>query len=391
MGVLGFITMLAFYPIWKYPGQEIYENLPLRIIGAIVCLFIALHNFWPEKIKKRYFLLYYVLAGTYCFPFFCTYMAIRNEFSIVWSLTVLTAVFALIVAVNWITNIIMLVLGMSSAFFLFFFQFGSLNVPGIKQFFYFLPVYIFTYIIGTFFSYRSDLDREEKDRLLSLQSSYISHELQRPITGAQFGIKELIYAYKERNDEKFVTMAIRTQSELKNAQEIFEIILKNVSLARINRENFDDCSIFATIECALENYPFVSDKERRKVLWVSEENTDFYYRGRETLTVYVIYNLVKNALTALRKTGGGKIWIETYQGKRYNIMKVCDNGPGIPLEHQAHIFKRYYTTAGETFWGAGLGLSYVQNIIQSYSGKVNFKSEENHTEFTLRFPVIHSP
>jgi two-component system phosphate regulon sensor histidine kinase PhoR len=72
------------------------------------------------------------------------------------------------------------------------------------------------------------------------------------------------------------------------------------------------------------------------------------------------------------------------------VLRVADDGPGIPLEHQRWFFERFYrmdkARSRET-GGTGLGLSIVKHIMQRHGGTVELKSEPGHgAEFICRFP-----
>jgi two-component system phosphate regulon sensor histidine kinase PhoR len=70
---------------------------------------------------------------------------------------------------------------------------------------------------------------------------------------------------------------------------------------------------------------------------------------------------------------------------------VSDNGPGIPLEDQAHIFERFYRVhkhRSRDAGGTGLGLSIVKNIILAHGGTVSVSSQPGEgATFQIRLPV----
>lgn len=58
-------------------------------------------------------------------------------------------------------------------------------------------------------------------------------------------------------------------------------------------------------------------------------------------------------------------------------MSFADNGPGIPLADQAHIFERFYRVhkdRARDAGGTGLGLSIVKNVVQAHGGRVSIES-----------------
>jgi signal transduction histidine kinase len=72
------------------------------------------------------------------------------------------------------------------------------------------------------------------------------------------------------------------------------------------------------------------------------------------------------------------------------MIRVIDNGPGIPLEQQAHVFKRFYRAAGSTRRGSlGLGLSIAKAVLKSQRGDIYMRSEPGAgCCFTLTLPRL---
>lgn len=75
---------------------------------------------------------------------------------------------------------------------------------------------------------------------------------------------------------------------------------------------------------------------------------------------------------------GGKITLSVYvQEDRFYVV-VSDNGRGIPLDAQQHIFEPYFRAPGtQHIEGTGIGLNLVKETIERHGGQVWFKSEEN--------------
>ncbi|MCH7477122.1 MAG: GHKL domain-containing protein, partial [SAR324 cluster bacterium] len=99
----------------------------------------------------------------------------------------------------------------------------------------------------------------------------------------------------------------------------------------------------------------------------------------------VFLNLLVNAAQAIKDRG--EIVISTEMENNHVVVKIKDDGRGIPPEQLSHIFEPFYTTKkiGE---GTGLGLSVSYNIIQKHHGTMEVKSEVGKgTEFTIRLPV----
>jgi two-component system OmpR family sensor kinase len=68
------------------------------------------------------------------------------------------------------------------------------------------------------------------------------------------------------------------------------------------------------------------------------------------------------------------------------VMIVSDTGPGIPPQHQARIFDRFYRiddSRNRNIGGTGLGLSIVHSIVTAHGGTVNLSSQPGRTTFII--------
>ncbi len=111
----------------------------------------------------------------------------------------------------------------------------------------------------------------------------------------------------------------------------------------------------------------------------------------------VFMNLLSNAIDALEESiNQGQsitptIHIQTQVIASNNVrIRIIDNGPGIPEDHQAKLFEPFFTTKPRGK-GTGLGLSIShQIIVEKHSGKFYFESSSDKgTEFNIELPVLH--
>ncbi|MFW6019924.1 MAG: sensor histidine kinase [Bacteroidales bacterium] len=90
---------------------------------------------------------------------------------------------------------------------------------------------------------------------------------------------------------------------------------------------------------------------------------------------HVMANILENSLKYAQKPP--EITINTFDDPQYLIrIDICDNGPGIPLDEQKHIFKQFFRgqyPKKEEKQGFGLGLYYVKKIIEQHNGKIEIK------------------
>jgi signal transduction histidine kinase len=107
----------------------------------------------------------------------------------------------------------------------------------------------------------------------------------------------------------------------------------------------------------------------------------------------VLHNLVSNsqeAMTQFKNARGNRIWLQAQATGEGVILRIADNGPGIPAEIVGSLFQPF-ATAGKA-QGTGLGLTIVRNLVTAHRGEIQV--EENPPEggaaFKITLPRDHS-
>jgi signal transduction histidine kinase len=97
-------------------------------------------------------------------------------------------------------------------------------------------------------------------------------------------------------------------------------------------------------------------------------------------------NLVENALDAVSDGGNVTVTARADVSGANVVVRVTDDGQGVPPELRGRIFEPFFTTkpVGE---GTGLGLDIVRRVVDSHSGLLEMESQPGHTEFRVTLPV----
>ncbi|MGW2672262.1 sensor histidine kinase [Streptomyces sp. NPDC001272] len=99
--------------------------------------------------------------------------------------------------------------------------------------------------------------------------------------------------------------------------------------------------------------------------------------------VTVLGNLVDNALDALTGVPGGRITVTVRRDASALLLRVADNGPGLPLG--VDVFRRGWSGKGE---GRGLGLALVRQVAHRHGGSVEAgATPSGGAAFTARLPL----
>lgn len=136
-----------------------------------------------------------------------------------------------------------------------------------------------------------------------------------------------------------------------------------------------------TIETVLTLY---QSKMKSGVECIRLYNASPLIAGYPDELIQIWTNLIYNALQAMAFKGILTIQVDELETEI--VVRIRDNGPGIPVSIQKRIFEPFYTTK-EKGEGTGLGLGIVkQSVEERHRGRIQFQSEPGNTEFLVFLP-----
>jgi two-component system, CAI-1 autoinducer sensor kinase/phosphatase CqsS len=216
-----------------------------------------------------------------------------------------------------------------------------------------------------------DKSHDKVDQVKSLAFS-IAHETRNPLAGIK-GCCELMKSSLNELIEYIDLVADSSNQGLA----MVDMILTNIREGNIDKSNFTDLSISDVIKKALKQYAYKNEGEKDLVR-LNLEN-DFIFKGDENMMIFVIFNLLKNALYYK-----SQIEIRTQTKSDGNYLYFKDYGPGIEKDKLALIFESFFTSGKKD--GTGLGLPFCKRIMTAFDGDITCRSESGKwTEFELRF------
>jgi signal transduction histidine kinase len=87
----------------------------------------------------------------------------------------------------------------------------------------------------------------------------------------------------------------------------------------------------------------------------------------------VFSNLIGNAIQ--HTASGGKVELRAAASDSVVRFEVADSGEGIPIEHQRHLFEKFFRVPGSTHPGAGLGLAIAKEIVLAHKNEIGVTSQ----------------
>lgn len=112
--------------------------------------------------------------------------------------------------------------------------------------------------------------------------------------------------------------------------------------------------------------------------------------GEKKEIMQVLLNIIGNAVKFSPQNSRVDIWLEKPIGDSMLHFQVVDQGPGIPLEEQSLIFKKYYRAkeVRNHMNGVGLGLNISKRIVLAHGGTISVENNEDKgAQFSFALPV----
>ena len=231
------------------------------------------------------------------------------------------------------------------------------------------------------------LNQIEKERMIRQEFfSNASHELKTPITSIQ-GYAELLESGMIQDEATKADFASRIKKEAVRMTGLINDILMISRLESKEAEvTFSDVRISVLLEEIVDSL-IPEAAEAQVVIHVDCQPLMIHanlQQMRELLT-----NLISNAVKYNRP--GGQVWVNIRETDGQMVIRVKDNGVGIPSDSLDRIFERFYRVdkgRSRKQGGTGLGLSIVKHIVNFYHGTIHVSSEPDiGSEFTVFLPM----
>lgn len=232
----------------------------------------------------------------------------------------------------------------------------------------------------------------QQQRLTEIKNDFISnitHELKTPITTVGVAIEALHSFDALKNPERTLEYLDISKHELDRLSILVDKILK-MSLFEEGEPDLkiETLDLKSLIENVLASLRLVFEKYNAQVKLTVTGINHTIQADRVHLT-NVIYNLIDNALKY--STSKPNIKVELNQSEQQLQMVVADSGIGIPKDYKDKVFEKFFRVPkgnAHNVKGYGLGLAYVNSVIQKHQGTIQVESKEGKgSRFVISLPV----
>lgn len=215
----------------------------------------------------------------------------------------------------------------------------------------------------------------ENERLRANLLRAVSHDLRTPLTSIMGNADSLMSCGD--------TLDAKTRGQLysdiyQDAQWLTGMVENLLSASRMKEgklnlkmttELMDDMISEAVTHLSRQLQPYTVHRNRAEEL--------LFVKADARLLVQVVVNLLDNAVKYAPE--GSNIWIDTLAKDGQVIVRIADDGPGIPDDQKKHIFDLFYSSGnptGDSRRGLGIGLALCESIIKAHNGTISVTDHE---------------
>jgi signal transduction histidine kinase len=232
----------------------------------------------------------------------------------------------------------------------------------------------------------SQKEARELERLKTDFIAITSHELRTPlglILGHSTFLREMVS--KEHLDQ--VDTIIRSASKLKEIIESLSDMDNQQTGSATLRER--QISVARIIEDVALSFREMAEQKGVLLSVEKDPDDDLRIEGDSGKLSIALSNLVKNAIAFTNE--GGHVFIVGEVEGRFIKVSVVDDGLGIPVKDQPHLFERFYQVESHLtrrHGGMGLGLSVAKAMVEMHNGQIWLESKEGvGSKFTFILPA----
>lgn len=257
----------------------------------------------------------------------------------------------------------------------------NLTVPIIHLIFAVTVTWCFTLLIESIrdiHQLRLEMQKSEKLRIIGELTSVFAHEIRNPMQATRGFLQLLNDPDLPDKKKEYIQISL---DELDRANEIINDFLSIGKPSTDDKERINTGYQIQRVVNIIQSYTLNRNVEIKTD--ISEDC--MIYANPQRLNQSLI-NILKNAIESM--PNGGTVWVTCHATEdQYIKITIKDQGTGMTKKQMDRLGSPYYSLKES---GTGLGMMVSYQIITSFKGKIQVKSEKGiGTEFIILFPQIN--
>ncbi|WP_124948958.1 ATP-binding protein [Sulfuriferula thiophila] len=198
-----------------------------------------------------------------------------------------------------------------------------------------------------------------------------AHELRSPLTALKL---QLQLTERAASDEQRAIAFTKLNQRLDRSIHLVQQLLTLArSEPRLEQANFVTVDLSALAQEVAQDFMPLAEAHQTDLQL--EVQPDVLVLGQQADLRTLISNLVDNAIRYTPDAGQVRIYVSREAGQA--VLRVMDNGSGIPAQERERVFDRFYRREGTEVTGSGLGLAIVRNIAEVHHAELGLSDNSN--------------
>jgi signal transduction histidine kinase len=215
----------------------------------------------------------------------------------------------------------------------------------------------------------------------------VAHELRTPLTAIKGSAEALMDGVLPASAETYSQIHAEAERLSRLVDDLQELSRVESRATQLNIHPADSTSLIQTVAKRLRH----QFDEKRVDLTLDLPHDPILVLADEDRAIQVLTNLIGNALQYTPSNGSVTVSVERANTEAQ--ISVRDTGYGIPAEHLAHIFDRFYRvdkSRSRAHGGSGIGLTIARHLVEAQGGKLWAESagENKGSVFTFTLPLV---
>ncbi|MDA9773876.1 ATP-binding protein [Saprospiraceae bacterium] len=225
--------------------------------------------------------------------------------------------------------------------------------------------------------------KTERDMAWREMAKQVAHEIKNPLTPMKLSIQYLKRAIEQRPEETDELVDRVSSTLIEQIDNLSNIAGAFSNFGKMPQAKNEKIILNEVVEAIHDLFRKRNDMD----INMYEPIDELYVFADKNALVRILNNMVKNAIQAIPTDRRGHIDVKLYKNDKQAVVKISDNGIGIPDHRKEKVFMPNFTTKSS---GTGLGLAICANMVESFNGRLYFNSTESvGTDFYLEIPLMH--
>ncbi len=210
----------------------------------------------------------------------------------------------------------------------------------------------------------------------------IAHDIKNPLTTMKLSMQQLERVSNDPN-QAAAYLKRATGRLIEQIDSLAQTASEFSMFASLDRTPRYEVEINHLVESVFELFAEQSEVE----LSLELPKDKYFVLADKNHLLRVLNNLVINAIQAIPSDRKGRVKVSLLPIGGKAVIRISDNGGGIPIEIRERVFEPNFTTKTS---GSGLGLAICKKIIEAHDGDIRFETVDNEgTEFFVELPLAN--